>query len=221
MPADTPVPLSDPLADQPPTAKRLVETARRLLIEEGYGSLSLESIAAACGVNKTAVRYYFGNKAGLMEAVVDTWVHESVDRVQEVSGVRDAERPLHTFRVIKQRMSEDTELYLAFWELLPAILRDERNSARITDLYEWAIEKYTSIVGAGLPEMSPEQMRGFTQLMIAVVDGLAVQHAINPERFRTDGAWDMLESIIDAWTSARRAEGSADAEPSRHNDLPR
>jgi AcrR family transcriptional regulator len=205
--ADAPVPLPDPLADLPPTARRIVETARRLLIEKGYPSLSLETIASECGVNKTAVRYYFGNKAGLMEAVVDTWVHENVGLVLQGAKARPTQSPFHTFRVAKQQMSENTEVYLAFLELLPAILRDARHSGRITDLYEWAIDMYGRILEVDLRGLSPQEMRGFTQLIIAVVDGLAVQRAINPERFGTDDAYNMLESVVGAWMDSRRAAG--------------
>ena len=60
--------VGDPLADLPPTAKRMVDATRRLLVERGYASLSLETIAEECNLNKTAVRYYFRNKAGLMGA---------------------------------------------------------------------------------------------------------------------------------------------------------
>jgi len=206
--AEVPVPLPDPLADLQPTARRIVEVARRLLIEKGYPALSLENIANACGLNKTAIRYYFGNKAGLMEAVVDTWVHENIGLVLPGFTARPAKGRLHAFRVAKQQMSENTEVYLAFLELLPAILRDARHSERITELYEWAMEMYSRILGADLPDLSAQEMRGFTQLIIAVVDGLAVQHAINPEKFRTGEAYDMLESIIDTWMTARRTAGA-------------
>ncbi|MEI6452839.1 MAG: TetR/AcrR family transcriptional regulator [Actinomycetes bacterium] len=208
MEAEVPVPLPDPLADLQPTARRIVEVARRLLIEKGYPALSLENIANACGLNKTAIRYYFGNKAGLMEAVVDTWVHENIGLVLPGFTARPAKGRLHAFRVAKQQMSENTEVYLAFLELLPAILRDARHSERITELYEWAMEMYSHILGADLPDLSAQEMRGFTQLIIAVVDGLAVQHAINPEKFRTGEAYDMLESIIDTWMTARRTAGA-------------
>lgn len=204
MANETEVPLPAPVADLPPTARRIVEVSRRLLIEKGYPSLSLETIANACGLNKSAIRYYFGNKAGLMEAVVDTWVHESVDLVLSSSTTGPTKERLHAFRVAKQKMSENTDLYLAFLELLPEILRDQRHSERITGLYEWAMEMYSRFLGAGLPDMSAEEMRGFMQLIIAVVDGLAVQHAIDPERFRTGAAYDMLESIIETWIDAGR-----------------
>jgi AcrR family transcriptional regulator len=211
--AEVSVPMRDPLADLPPTARRIVEVARRLLVEKGYPSLSIENIANACGLNKTAIRYYFGNKAGLMEAVVDTWVHENIGLVLPDATARPAGGRLHAFRVAKQQMSENTEVYLAFLELLPAILRDERQSARITELYEWAMDMYSRILGADLPDLSPQEMRGFTQLIIAVVDGLAVQHAINPEKFKAGEAYDMLEAIVGAWMTSRRAAVSSAAAP--------
>jgi len=141
--------------------------------------------------------------------VVDTWVHENIGLVLPGLVARPAEERLHAFRVAKQQMSENTDLYLAFLELLPEILRDERHSERITALYEWAMETYSRILADDLPDLTSREMRGFTKLIIAVVDGLAVQHAMNPERLDTGEAYDMLESILDVWISTRRIAGAA------------
>ena len=211
MGAEASVAQRDPLAELPPTAQRIVEESLRLLIEKGYPSLTLEGVSSACGLDKTAIRYYFGNKAGLMEAVVDTWVHENIGLVLPGLAAKPAEERLHAFRVAKQQMSENTDLYLAFLELLPEILRDERHSERITALYQWAMETYSRILADDLPDLTPREMRGFTKLIIAVVDGLAVQHAMNPEKLGTGEAYDMLESILDVWISTRRTAGAVAA----------
>ena len=142
---------------------------------------------------------------------MDTWVHENIGLVLPGLAERPAEERLHAFRVAKQQMSENTDLYLAFLELLPEILRDERHSERITALYEWAMETYSRILADDLPDLTPREMRGFTKLIIAVVDGLAVQHAMNPERLGTGEAYDMLESILDVWISTRRSAGAVAA----------
>ena len=94
MAVDSPAPrdtVPDPLADLPPTARRIVEITRRLLIEKGYSYLSLENIAEECGLHKTAVRYYFRNKAGLMELVVDSWVHDNIGLLAPLLDLPPAE----------------------------------------------------------------------------------------------------------------------------------
>jgi AcrR family transcriptional regulator len=205
---DTPVP--DPLADLAPTARRIVETTRRLLIEKGYSHLSLENIAHECGINKTAVRYYFHNKAGLMELVVDSWVHDNIGLLAPLLDLPQAEtlsveERVAAFVRAKREMSENTQAYLAFFELLPAMLRDERHSRRIENLYEWAIELYLRLFADSLRGLDEHRARGVAQLVIAVVDGLAVQNVISAERFPADAAYEGFAAALATWMRGREA----------------
>ena len=201
-------PVPDPLADLPPTARRIVETTRRLLIDRGYASLSLETIAKECGLNKTAVRYYFENKAGLMELVVDSWVHDSFRLMQSVFDDPAMERRLHAFAGAKRQMSEDRELYLAQFELLPAMLRDQRHSERLADLYTWGLAMYAKLFEPSLQGMDAREVRGFTQLIAAVVDGLGLQDAMSPEKFPVDAAYEVFGSILSTWIESRENQTS-------------
>jgi len=203
---DAPVP--DPLADLPPTARRIVETTRRLLIEKGYSYLSLENIAEECGLNKTAVRYYFRNKAGLMELVVDSWVHDNIALLVPLldlppAEVLSVEERMAAFVKAKREMSENTQAYLAFFELLPAILRDERHSQRIENMYEWAVDLYLKLFAESLEGLEEHQARGFAQLVIAVVDGLAVQNVISADRFPADAAYELFAGALTTWMRGR------------------
>ncbi len=54
------------------TASRLIETAERLFAERGVHGVSLREIGAAAGQRNTgAVRYHFGTKAQLLDAVFE------------------------------------------------------------------------------------------------------------------------------------------------------
>jgi AcrR family transcriptional regulator len=201
---DTEPPVVDPLADLHPTARRIVDTTRRLLIERGYGSLSLETIADECGLNKTAIRYYFRNKAGLMELVVDSWVHDNMARMQPLADRPEKQKRLDAFAQRKKEMSEDREHYLAQFELLAPVLRDERHSERMAELYDWAIEVYARFFAPDLEGLSPRQVRGFCQMLCAFVDGLGVQQVMDPEKFGVDEPYEMIEEILTAWIDRRR-----------------
>jgi AcrR family transcriptional regulator len=54
------------------TRERIILAAERLFAEQGIGGPSLEEIGAATGQrNKTAIQYYFGDRDGLVDAVID------------------------------------------------------------------------------------------------------------------------------------------------------
>ncbi len=69
-------PLEDPVTDLPETAERILEAARRLLLRGGFEALRWDAIAAEAGRNKSAIKYYFGNKKGLILALVDSLDYE-------------------------------------------------------------------------------------------------------------------------------------------------
>jgi len=55
------------------TRRQLVLAAMRLMAEKGIGSVSLRSVNAAAGArNASAAHYHFGNKLGLIKAIVET-----------------------------------------------------------------------------------------------------------------------------------------------------
>lgn len=202
--------MSDPLEGLPDTARRIVETTRRLLIEHGYGYLSIENIANECELNKAAIRYYFRNKAGLMELVVDSWVHDNFRYLEPLAvlttePVLSDRESLRAFMQAKMEMIRDREMYLAFFELLPATLRDTRNSRRIAELYEWAANMYAQLFASSLQGLTEQQVTGFSELLFAVVDGLGVQGVLSPEGFSPDAALELLTEILSVW-AANRAE---------------
>lgn len=52
------------------TQERILDTAERLIGEQGYDSTSLRQIITEAGVNLAAVHYHFGSKEELLDAVV-------------------------------------------------------------------------------------------------------------------------------------------------------
>lgn len=57
--------------DRESTSARILEAARRRLVDEGYARLSTRQIAAEAGVNHALIHYYFGTKDQLVLAVLD------------------------------------------------------------------------------------------------------------------------------------------------------
>ncbi|MFI2189112.1 TetR/AcrR family transcriptional regulator [Streptomyces sioyaensis] len=53
------------------TRERIVETAAELMFHRGAGGTSIPDIQAAAGVSASQIYHYFGNKQGLVLAVID------------------------------------------------------------------------------------------------------------------------------------------------------
>ena len=62
------------------TKQKLLDTAERLIAEQGYAATSLRHIISEAGVNLAAVHYHFGSKEDLLDQVI----------LQKVSGVNTA-----------------------------------------------------------------------------------------------------------------------------------
>jgi AcrR family transcriptional regulator len=65
---DNDVKPSEDATDDQHARSRLIRAALRLFAEKGYESATTRDIAEAAGANISAIRYYFGDKAGLYRA---------------------------------------------------------------------------------------------------------------------------------------------------------
>lgn len=73
------------------TRQRLILAALELFAREGIDAVSMRTINSAAGArNASAVHYHFGNKLGIIEAVID-FIKERVDNYR-ISSVESLER---------------------------------------------------------------------------------------------------------------------------------
>ena len=68
------------------TEARIVRTARRIFVENGYERTSMGDIAAVAGVTRTTLHYYFRTKDRLFQAVFGSVVESLLPKVQHILG---------------------------------------------------------------------------------------------------------------------------------------
>ena len=134
--------MTPPQADaEPPVTKaeQVVQAARRLFLEHGYGATSMDAVAREAGVSKATLYAHFAGKAELFSAIVAAECHRFVPTVDESEvdrlPVRDAllrisrrfldllisPQALAAYRVVVAEAPRLPELGRAFYEAGPTI----------------------------------------------------------------------------------------------------
>ncbi len=62
------------------TRQLIIEAARDLFLEQGYGTVTVEAISARAGVAVSTVYAIFKNKRGILKAIREAWHQESGQR---------------------------------------------------------------------------------------------------------------------------------------------
>jgi AcrR family transcriptional regulator len=198
-----------------PPALNILQAAQRVLVEKGFSGLTLRAIAAESGENSAMVQYYFGNKEGLVKAMIDSvFRDDQQDAAAAMSSVTGEDR-LPRF-VDGLRTVSESRSFRVFFDILPYALRNEGLRDRMARAYDsyrrikrdwlccdeetplepgrWAASDTPRGVGEALPR-EDDAMLGVAELMTAVVDGLAIQEAIDDE-FDMRRAYAVLEFML-------------------------
>ncbi len=201
-----PLLLEDPMEALPPTAQRILAAARRLMADGGFEALKLSAIAAEASESKASIGYHFGNKDGLVTALVDSLAHESNrGLIDETAGVPPGEARVHALIDGESRIAADAESFQSFFDVLPHALRDADLRERVAALYDGYRETVLRCLDAAGPGAAPE-MRPFAMLMIAIVDGLAIQHGLDPDGADVRAATELWERLAQPFLAAEHGE---------------
>lgn len=137
--------------------KRIVDEARRLFIEKGYGDTSMSEIAAAAGINRPALHYYFRTKEKMFAAVFGDIVLSILPRIE---CILTQDRPIgeRIGDVVDEYMSKFREYPFLPTFILNESNRDIANFASVVK--ELGVPKYFSGVRESLQkEMQEGRLR--------------------------------------------------------------
>jgi AcrR family transcriptional regulator len=169
-------------AEASPTATRLLEAARRLLETSGFDALTFEAIGREAGVTSSLIRYHFGDKAGLLVALID-WV--MIEDLADLRGLTtrtsSSQEAVAALLDVSEALVSDTSSSAAFFHLLPRLLQDQRTRYQLAELYT----EYRSLNSLPLASQAVRQSRAdvsaLAVLTVAVTDGLMIQRLIGGE----------------------------------------
>jgi AcrR family transcriptional regulator len=183
-----------------PTALRILDAAKRILSEKGYAKLTLQAIEEESGEYRALVAYYFGNKQGLVDALIDSLMDAEDEVLRE--RLDEIEEPGERVRTLideQRQISADWRGFRAFYELLPHIMRDERLREDLATDYAKSRELDRQTLAAGRAGAGGNDLDRLAALSVAIVEGLAVQYAADQENFDHEGTYRLWEDMVLAY----------------------
>jgi AcrR family transcriptional regulator len=180
-----------------PTAQRILEAAKRILTERGYQHFTLKEIEEESGEFRALVAYYFGNKRGLVQAVVDSLMEDEDTGLRaELEAIADPNERVARLLDAQHEISADWRGFRAFYELLPHIMQDDVMRARLAESYRSSRELDRRCLESAGEGIDGADLDRLAALSVAVVEGLAVQYAADRERFDHDATFRLWRSMM-------------------------
>ena len=146
------------------TKEKILDTAERLIGEQGYAATSLRHVIAEAGVNLAAVHYHFGSKEELLDAVVlrnATPVNEArlarLDRVEAEAGggPPDVEKVLASFLIPTAEVAGRNP---GFVRLMGRMLAEGLMPQIVDKHFQPAARRFVSALRRALPELPEEEL---------------------------------------------------------------
>ena len=192
------IPFQDPVSSLPKTAQKILAAARKLLVERGYEAMTLENVAAEAGVNKASIRYNFGNKAGLVTAVLDSYIHDECERL--VATIKDVppDKVVDAAVAGMRNMLVEADNFSGYFDILPYAFREEELRERMLGLYKWWYLQNLAWLGLrDVPGVEQnETLVGLGELVCAVIDGLCIQAGLQPDGFDMGRAMNVFGLLL-------------------------
>jgi len=188
---------ADPQVALAPVARQLVRGAQRVLRKRGFQALTLEAVGREAGEPPSAVTYYFGDKHGLIAALIAARMFAQRKVAVRLFAAPRGERTCEAGAICAAReLLTDMTSFRAYFDLLPVALREPGFRAQQADHERWLAD----LIAAGLAESGEPAIAAHAGalaiLSVAAADGLAMQVLADPSGFDPAPSCALLERLI-------------------------
>ena len=180
----------------------VLEAARRVFLNRGYHTATLDEIADEAGFSRGVVQSRFGNKADLFLALLEERIAErAAQNARLAEGLSGAEgmRVLREHAARRNRAELDWGLLLIEFRVHAA--RDPDLSRRYAALHACTRQALAGVITdvyrcAGQPPPFPPQE--MAQLILTVEAGIRLEQAADPAGPESPAAFERLRGFIES-----------------------
>lgn len=186
------------------TRQRLLQAAGELIAERGVAGASVDALAEAADRTSGAIYAHFGDKEGLLVALLDEWKDATGDAVRaEFEATSDEGERLAALwqNFVSPPPGAGDAWVLLEHELWLFACRNERARSRVAARYDDA----RRALGGALPALDSHESEEVAALLIALMLGLEMQRRLDPESVSDETALAGLNALLRLPEMADRA----------------
>ncbi|HZS15897.1 MAG TPA: helix-turn-helix domain-containing protein [Candidatus Dormibacteraeota bacterium] len=169
-------------------AQQIVDAAGRVMSRKGYGGTTMKDIAAEAGIAPGLIHYYFDSKEDLLLAVTGSLCERMrADAEQAFAASGDMPpiaRAWAALEATREHLAQPEQQRL-FVETITLALGEPRVREQLAQFYETLLDSSTAMVeelSRQVPTPPPVPLRDFAAVLVACIDGMALQKLIEPTR---------------------------------------
>ena len=186
--------------------RKIIESASRIFASHGYNSGSLRQIANEVGVTPAALARHFGNKEGLLSAVLEDW--DAGSQARNPGGIRGLAHfvRLREIVIYNQANRGLIELFLSLSgeSTNPRHPAREFLQARYRRIFDIDVELLREARDAGeILWMDDKTIVEEIHALYAMMDGIQLQWLIDPDVDLVGIFSHALSGILERWTGRK------------------
>ncbi len=146
------------------TKNRILDSAQRLIGDQGFAATSIRDIIADAGVNLAAIHYHFGTKDDLLDAVIARRVgpvNEERQRLLEEVEARAGSGPPPVRQVLEAwlvPMAEAADRDSSFVRLMGRVMAEGMLPQIVQRHFKRQADRITAALQRALPELPEEEL---------------------------------------------------------------
>jgi AcrR family transcriptional regulator len=185
---------------------QFIDAARALAAGSGFRLLTIDDVCAQAGLSKGAFYVHFESKQSLLTAMLEQEISAVSALLDELeAGSLTALERLRVFvRTMVERGADPAEVQLRA-ELWSQVGVDEELRSRIAEAVRVRRVRLAEFatLGAARGEIVEMPANAFGAIIVALVDGLLVHHAVDPTGFRWENIAKVVDIVFDRLDPAR------------------
>jgi AcrR family transcriptional regulator len=175
---------------------QFIGAARDLAVDSGFRTLTIDEVCSRANLSKGAFYVHFASKQELLHAMLDQEIVEVNDLldVLTTAPLPELEKVRAFVRTMVDRAQDAAEVAFRA-ELWSQVGVDQGLRARIAETVRVRRARLAGFATAGVRsgELVEMPANAFGALLVALVDGLLLHHAVDPTGFR----WENIAKVVD------------------------
>jgi AcrR family transcriptional regulator len=194
----------------------LLDAARVLLRDRGYGNITARDLVAASNTNLGSIGYHFGSKEALLNEAtgqaLEAWAETIAGATRADPDAAPVERLISSWRAVLDGFEQNRPYFLAFIEALPRSARSPELTQQLAAHYERQRERVVRTVAETLGDvLDAEEARHYATFLIAIIDGLMLQSFVDHDNMPTSAELGIATGKVIAAALAHPAMASDSA----------